>query len=115
MVSDPQAKELAINVIKRLWPDVVINNDNVTPDVATYVFLVFAQAKEGDRAVKILYPALGLATSWTGIGIKLIQAVRGYMQANNWGLAIRAGVAAHRRHVDSALRYGTDVYPLQFR
>ncbi len=38
MSSEQETKQLAIAVIKELWPTVRINEANVTPDVATYSF-----------------------------------------------------------------------------
>jgi hypothetical protein len=111
-----QDKELAIKVIKQLWPTVRISDANVTPDVADYVFRVLIEAKEGHRVVKALAPLSGLTTSWTGLGVKLIQSVRKYSdQQNDWGLAIQAAVASHQRSIQSAMDYGTETYPLSFR
>ena len=115
-MSEQQNKDLAISVIRQLWPTVRINQGNLTPDVADYVFRVLVAAKEGHQQVKALAPMLGLTTSWTGLGLKLLQVVRNYTaQTNDWGLAIRAAVAMHQRAIQAALDYGTDVYPLAFR
>ena len=108
--------ELAIKVIKRLWPTVKVNENNVTPDVAAYVLVVYARAKEGDKFVKALFPFLSLPTTWKSIPMKLIKAIRGYMKGGEkWGLAIRGAVAAHRRNIAMAMMYGTKIYPIKFR
>jgi hypothetical protein len=119
--SEAEARErelraLAITVTRELWPDVEINEAHVTPEFATYVFMVQVAATEGHHVVKSLVPALGLATSWIGVSVKLVNAIRTYMsQRQDWGMAIRAAVAVHRRHVQSYLNYGPEVYVLQFR
>ena len=109
-------KDLAIRVIKQLWPDVTVNPGNVTPDVAQYVFAVLIAAQEGHQVIKSMPGFLTPATSWTGLSVKIIQAVRKYTDnSSDWGLAVRSAVAMHRRHVAAAMKYGTDVYPIQFR
>jgi hypothetical protein len=109
-------KARTIQLIRTLWPDVRISEANVTPDVTLYVYSVFVAAKQGHSAVKALGAFVGPVTSWKAIPIKLAQAVYKYTdKEQDWGLAIRGGVAAHRHHIQSAMTYGTDTYPLQFR
>lgn len=115
-MSEQDDKALAIQVIRRLWPSLRINESNVTPDVADYVFRVFVAAKEGHRVVRSLAPALGLTTSWAGLAMKLVKAVRAYTEeSDDWGWAIRSGVTAHHRALQAAMDYGSGVYPLSLR
>src|SRR5438309_1279074 len=109
-------KTRTMKLIRTLWPTVIVNEANVTPDVTVYVYSVFIAAKEGHSIVKALGAFVGPVTSWNAIPIKLAQAVYKYTdRKQDWGLVIRSGVAAHQRAIQSAMTYGTDVYPLAFR
>lgn len=114
-MDEMELKSLATKIIRELWPSVRINQHNLSPDVADYVFAVFAAAKEGHQQVKILAPLVTPATSWRGIAVKLIQMVVKYVDKDrNWGLAVRAAVSTHARAIQAAMDFGSDVYPLKF-
>ena len=111
---EKEYKALAAKVINDVW-GIKVTSEQVTPQLATYVFQVIAEAKEGHQVVKALSATLGPTTGWAGAVVKLANAVRNYMtEDQHWGLAIRAAVATHERHIRAHIQLG-DGYPLEFR
>jgi hypothetical protein len=108
-------KQEAIKLIKRLWPTVTVDEDNVTPDVINFVFRVYASAQKGQKGIMATSPLIGTPTSFLGIALKVAQSIINYSKTpapENYGLAMRAAVATYEHHIKNAMEYGTEVYPL---
>jgi hypothetical protein len=106
-------KELAVSLIQKLWPGVVITEENVTPELIAYVFRVYAKTKEGSGIINAFSSFIWPPSSVTGLTVKLASSVRKYYYSEeNWGMAIRTQVATHERHIKNYLEHGPDIYPL---
>jgi len=108
-------KQEAIKLIKRLWPAVAVDEDNVTPDVISFVFRVYASAQKGQKGIMATSPLIGSPTSFLGAALKFASSIYNYNKEpapENYGLAMRAAVSVYERHLKNAMEYGTEVYPL---
>lgn len=112
---EKENRSLAVKVVRELWPGVMVDEMSMTPELALYAFTVLMKAAQAHKLVKALGAPLSVqpATSWAGLSLVLVKAVRGYTSSRkDWGLAVRAAVKSHERHVKNHLMYGPETYPL---
>lgn len=113
-----ERRMLAHRVIYTLWPDMPLyDKNNVTPELATYVFILYERARKANALIQAMRPLLNLSptSEWKDIPQTLVDAVRSGVNANfdERGWAVQSIIALHGSYVRKALQYGPDVYPLE--
>jgi hypothetical protein len=113
---EQERRILAHRVVFTLWPDMPpYRREHVTPEVATYLFVLFERVHMANQLIQGLEGLLimGPITAWSDIPEILINAVRKGLNAGfaTRGLAIRGILEYHRHLVQSALQQGPD-FPL---
>lgn len=102
-------RDLTIELMGQMWPGMTIVEANVTPQVTRFVLGVLHCASGGHRFASALVPALtAQAQSWSDLAELAVDMLEEYSEASasEWGLAVRAGVATHRRNLQAAILDG---------
>jgi hypothetical protein len=120
MTHDYEHRMMAHRVVFTLWPDMpTYPKEHMTPEVATYLFVLFARAQQANDLIQALGKTLMPAppTSWSAIPVMLTKAVWTGLNAKfeTRGWALRSMLEYHRHLVKETLQYGPQTFPLAVR
>jgi hypothetical protein len=86
----------------------------MTPTIATYVFILYARARNAERLIQTLSKTLRVPTGWGTIPITLVTTIATYFRSNpkELGWLVQNLVDSHRRNLQAALVYGPGEHPI---
>ena len=116
-MNDVEQRMLAHRVVFTLWPDMPqYRKEHMTPEVATYLFVLFERAHTANSLIQALGKTLMAAppTSWNAIPVMLVRSAAAGVNARleNQGWALQNMLKYHRQLVEKTLQYGPDTFPL---
>lgn len=116
-MSEIEFRMLAHRVVYTLWPDMPqYPKEHITPEVATYLFVLFERAQTANSLIQALGATLRATppTSWRAIPLLLVRSVSKGVNARfeNKGWALNSMLAYHRQLVAKTLQYGPGTFPL---